>query len=571
MPAGRPAWLEPVPVPASLPRLHPDPLLHALLAARAGGEIEAAEFLDAAPRRAPDPDGLPGMAAAAERVARAVAGGEAIAVFGDYDVDGVTAVAVLAEALAASGGAAPALVRLPTRAEGYGLSVAAVEAIADAGAALLVAVDCGSTDHEAVARARACGLDVVVLDHHQMDGPGPAGAIVASAQVDLAAGAAYRELTGAGVAYLLAVALARRGLDVGRGAGREPVGLLDLVALGTVADVAPLTGINRRLVRDGLRRLAERPRPGLAALCRQAGIGPGAVTAETIAFKLAPRLNAAGRMADPRLALDLLASEEPLTAERLAAELEGLNRRRRSEAERVLAEAERELRRLPPAAIERSVVLARPNWGSGVLGLAAAKLAERWGRPVVMLCDEGGTSRGSARSVPGFDIARALAGCGDLLRSHGGHAQAAGVSLASEDVPRLAEALAAAIAEAGLAPPGLPTIALDADLPAERLGLETAELLEALQPFGVGNRVPVLRVRGVGVRSYTTIGQDGSHLKVQLATPRGVVPAVSWGNAGRSRELVRQPLLDVVATVGIDRWNGQRKLQVELKDWRPSE
>lgn len=567
----RPEWIEP-PVVAALPPLHADPLIHRLLAGRLGDEAAATEFLDARPRPAPDPELLPGMTAAAERVAQALATGEMIALYGDYDVDGVTSVVVLAEALrAASGGAAPSLLRLPTRAEGYGVHPRAVDEIADAGVRLLISVDCGSSDDESIALARSRGIDVVVLDHHQMAGTGPAGAIVASAQVDPAAGAAYRDLTAAGVAYLLAVALARRGFDVGRGPGREPVGLLDLVALGTVADVAPLTGVNRRFVRDGLRRLAESPRPGLAALCRQAGIAPAAVGSEAIAFKLAPRLNAAGRMADPRLALDLLHAAEPLEAERLAIELEGLNRRRRSEAARVLAEAERDLQLLPATTTERVLVLTRPNWGNGVLGLAAAKLVERWGRPVVILSDEAGTSRGSARSVPGFDIARAFAGCGELLRSHGGHSLAAGVSLATTDVPRLTEALAAAVAAEALPPPGPPTLQIDADLPAERLQLATAELLETLQPFGTGNPAPLLRVRGVEIRSYATIGRDASHLTLKLRTPRGVVRAVSWGNAGRSRELVRQRRLDLLATIGIDHWNGQRRLQVEIKDWRPAD
>ncbi len=565
----RPVWIEPAPLPPGLPPLHPDPLLHALLAGRLDGG-DAAEFLNSTPRPAPDPLRLPGMAAAADRVARAVAAGETIALYGDYDVDGVASVALLGEALrAASGGAAPALVRLPTRAEGYGLNPAAVTAIADAGASLLIAVDCGSTDHANVALARGRGLDVVVLDHHQMDGPPPPGAIVASAYAE--PDGVYRELAAAGVAYLLAVALAHRGLDLGRGPGREPVGLLDLVALGTVADVAPLTGANRRLVRDGLRRVAQRPRPGIAELCRRAGVAPATLTGEAIAFKLAPRLNAAGRIGDPRLALGLLLTDDPAAAARLATELEELNRRRRTESERVLAEAERAILARGDAEARRLLVVARPGWGAGVLGLAAGKLAERWGRPVVVLSDDGATSRGSARSVPGFDIARALAGCADLLGAHGGHSQAAGVTLATADVPRLEDALEAALAAAELPPPGPPSLLIDADLPAERLELPTAELLEALQPFGTGNPIPLLRVRDVAVRSYHTIGQDQRHLKLQLRTPRGAVQAVAWGAAPRSRELLTQPRVDLVAAVGLDHWNGQRRLQVELKDWRPAE
>ena len=566
-PLERMVWIEPPARPSGSP-LHGDPLLDRLLAGRLADAAAVAEFLDPTCLPAPDPELLPGMTAAATRVAVALSGGEAIALFGDYDVDGVTSVALLAEALgAASGGVAPRLVRLPTRAEGYGLNQEAVAAIAAIGVSLLIAVDCGSGDHAAVAVALAAGLDVVVLDHHQMDGPGPVGAIVASAH--LGVNGKYRELAAVGVAYLLAVALARRGFDLGRGPGREPVGLLDLVALGTVADVAPLTGVNRRLVRDGLRRLVQRPRLGLAELARRASLATNAITAEEIAFKLAPRLNAAGRMDNPRLAFDLLRTTDPPTATRLADELERLNRLRRKESARVIAEAEADLDQMG-GPTSQVLVLSRPDWGNGVLGLAAGKLAERWGRPTLLLSEEGGVSRGSARSVPGFDIAHALAGCGDLLLSHGGHSQAAGVSLATADLPRLRAMLEAAVVAAGLSPVGPPELAIDADLPVERLEMGTAELLEALQPFGRGNPLPLLRVRNVALRSYTSMGQDGSHLKLQLATPRGMVAAVAWGAADRSRELLRQPAIDLVATVGIDRWNGQRRLHVEVKDWRPA-
>ena len=563
-------WLEPEPGPPDRPALHRDPLLDALLARRGiADEAAAVDFLDAGTRPAPDPFGLPNMGAAAARVGRALATGEPIAVHGDYDADGVTATALLVRALRRAAVAPRHVVpHLPTRADGYGLRPEAVNALADDGANLLIAVDCGSGDHANVALARERGLDVVILDHHQMGDRGPDGAIVVSAQLDPDPANPYRELAAVGVAYLLAVALARNGCRVGdEAAGTEPVDLLDLVALGTIGDVSPLVRLNRALVRDGLGRIRTRPRAGVRALCQRAGVDPRTLTSEQVAFKLAPRVNAAGRMGDPRLALDLLLTDDPVAAARLAVELERLNALRKAEGQRVVAEAEALLRDRVDLDDRRLLVVAGGGWRGGVLGLAAGRLAERFGRPVIVLNDDGELSRGSARSVPGFDITRALAGCGGLLRSHGGHGQAAGLTVSSADVASLEAALEAAIAATDLPPPGPPALRIDADLPAERLTPRTAEALEALQPYGAGNPPPLLRVRGVGLHSYNTIGQDGSHLKLHLRTSAGPVQAVSWGTAARSRDLIRLPDLDLVVTVGIDHWNGRARLAVEAKDF----
>ena len=565
----RPLWIDPVLFPGHVPTLHPDPLLNVLLAGRAPTPAAAADFLDPRPRPAPDPSLLPGLAAAAERVNRAIVSGERIAIYGDYDADGISATALLTRGLrAATGGAAPVVSQLPTRRDGYGLHPAAIAAIAAADVSLLIVVDCGSTDHANVALARASGVDVVVLDHHQMNGPPPSDAFVVSAQ--LLPGAPYRELTAAGVAYLLAVSLARLGHDLGDGTGSEPTSLLGLVALGTIGDVAPLTGVNRALVRDGLRVLAERPSAGILALCQRAGVALATLTAEQVAFKLAPRLNAAGRMADPQLALDLLLTDDRRRAALLAQELERLNVQRRLESQRVAAEAERLVLQQSDNADRPLLVVASSGWGSGVLGLAAGRLVERFGRPVLVLNDDGEMSRGSARSVPGFDIAQALVGCADLLHAHGGHSQAAGLTLPTPLLPRLEAALQSALLASSARVPAAPSLQIDADLPSERLTIATAELFAHLQPFGAGNSQPMLRVRQLPVRSYNVIGQDRSHLKLHLETPRGVVPALFWSAAPRSSELIRQPLVDLVVTIGLDYWNGQRRLHVEVKDFRPA-
>ena len=385
--------------------------------------------------RAPDPHLLPGMTEAAERIARALRRGEPIGVFGDYDTDGVTSSALLTLALrAASGGAQPVAVRLPRRREGYGLSETGVEDLAAAGARLLVAVDCGSKDHAAVERARQLGMDVVVLDHHRITDAPPAHAIVASAQ--LREDAPYTNVSAAGVAYLLATALARDGFDTGDGVGEEPTSLLDLAMIGLVGDVSSLSGVNRALVRDGLRRLRQDPRPGLRALCDCAGIDARTLTSTEIAFQVSPRLNAPGRLDDPRPAYELLVTRDPRQAERLAEQAEQANQRRKLLQDRILREIESELAANPSKLDRRVLVFAGSGWEPGIVGLAASKLAERYDRPVIVLTVSDGVAHGSARSVPGFDITGALSAAKSLLIRHGGHERAAGLALDASKVAR---------------------------------------------------------------------------------------------------------------------------------------
>src|SRR5919112_109302 len=335
-------WVEPVPLPDGLPQFHEDPLIHAILARRLADASDAADFLNADERPAPDPHLLPGMTEAVARVGRALRRNEPIGVFGDYDTDGVTSSALLTLALGtASAGSQPVAVRLPRRREGYGLSVPGVEDLAAAGARLLVTVDCGSKDHAAIERARQLGMDVVVLDHHRMTEPPPAHAIVASAQ--LREDAPYATVSAAGVAYLLATALAQSGFDTGSGVGEEPTRLLDLAMIGLVGDVSSLSGVNRALVRDGLRHLRREARPGLRALCDRAGIDARTLTSSEIAFQVSPRLNAPGRLDDPRPAYELLITRDPRQAERLAEQAEEANQRRRMLQDRVVREIESEL------------------------------------------------------------------------------------------------------------------------------------------------------------------------------------------------------------------------------------
>lgn len=532
-------------------------------------EQEALAFLD--PPSLPVGDGelLPNMDLAVQRIARALTDRERIMIFGDYDVDGVAATAIMVQALKLASNQTAALgVRLPSRSDGYGLRPEGIREAADTSASLIVAVDCGSSDAANVALARSLGLDVVVFDHHQITN-GPVDGIVVSPQ--LAADDTYRELSATAVAYLFAVALAGAGFDLGDGPGKPPVGMLDLVSLGLIADVMPLTGTVRGLVRQGLAALQAGGRPGLRALSRRAGIDPLRVSSEDVAFKLAPRLNAAGRMDDPRLALSLLLTDDPRQAERRVDRLEQINLERKATTNRIAAEAEAMLRAQPDLARRRVIVVHRPDWHPGVVGIVAARLSDSLGKPVIVLSDVDGVSRGSARSVPDFDIGRAIDEASELLIAHGGHHQAAGLTIETARLPELADLLEAAAAAAGTAVSGSTQIAIDADVTLDQLTLATVDALSLLEPFGAGNPRPILRLQQVRLNSYREIGQSGNHLKLFLATePRGEIDVLAWNWGSRSRQLVGARYLDLLVTLSDDHWNGQRRLQAVLQDLRVS-
>jgi single-stranded-DNA-specific exonuclease len=531
------------------------------------GSEEMAEFLDPSPRPAPDPLRLPGMFEATERIASALRHSEAIGVFGDYDTDGVTSAALLTLALrAASGNAQPVSVRLPRRDEGYGLSVTGVDDLAAAGVRLLIAVDCGSNDHGAVERARQHQMDVVIVDHHRIGVGPPHGALIASPQ--LSDDAPYRNVSGAGLAYLLATALAHAGFDTGGGPSMEPTTLLDLAMIGIIGDVSSLTGVNRPLVRDGLRRMRERPRVGLKALSESAGIDVATLSSTQIAFQISPRLNALGRLGDPRPAYDLLVTTNVQEASQLAAQAELANRQRKVIQDRILRDVETSLLADPTQLNRRVLVVSGSGWESGIVGLAASKLVDRYRRPVVVLAVDDGVAHGSARSIPDFDIAGALSVSADLLIRHGGHDQAAGLSLLESDVAAIAAALDEAAERSQLEAPAPSRLVIDADLEPARMRLEVTRLIQSLGPFGQGNPVPMLRVRQLPLRGYSVMGRERQHLKIHTAGPAGMVDAILWNGALRSRELVGARKIDLVGHLESNVWNGSQRVQLQVVDFR---
>jgi single-stranded-DNA-specific exonuclease len=563
-------WAEPPDLPELPGRLHQYPLMHRLLALRgirtAG---EAATFLDRSPSLFPDPFQMADMELAVERITRAIVDVERIAVYGDYDVDGITSAAIMRLGLQGVANE-PSLIqsRLPTRAEGYGLNPQSIDNFVSQGATLLIAVDCASTDESNVAYAQSRGLDVVIIDHHHMTCDGPAGAITISpARPDCGA---YREMSAAGLCLLVIAALETsvplRSRNI-EGMARQ---LVDLAALGIVADVSSMLGVNRNVVREGLRLMREKPRTGIRALCDSAGIDCRTLNTTNIGFQIAPRLNAAGRMDDPQQALDLLLTSDPFLAREIAAHLEALNHERRRETEVIVNDVLDRQESEQQDSDSLVIVESATGWRTGILGLAAGKLAEQLGKPVILLSEQDGLATGSCRSVEGYNIIEALHRHADILGRFGGHSQAAGLTLATANLDALRSGLNEDAAASGLPLPVETRIQVDADLDLSDLTLETARLITALSPFGADNPEPVFRLCNVKILRAETMGKDNSHLRMVWRGPRGEVRAPFFGAAYRASEIRWSQQVDLVCTLAVRQWNGPQ-LDVKVLDFRGSE
>ena len=552
----------PQPEPARQPGL--SPLLAQLLAQRGQEQPDAIRaFLEADYRSGMhDPMLMLGMAEAVARIAQAVQHAEPMAVYGDFDTDGVTAVTLLVQALTAMGGNIRPYI--PHRArEGYGLNSQAVRQLAADGVRLLITVDCGISNAAEVAEAASLGLDVIVTDHHHPPAElPPALAILNPKQVGCAY--PYKQLVGVGIAFKLVQALVKRGLGLGELRGRD---LLDVVALGTVADMGPLTGENRVLVKAGLDAIHSSRRPGLKALIDVAGVVQSKVTSSDIGYMLAPRLNAAGRLDDAVLAYKLLLAEEQAAATIIAQELNRANRARQELTKQVQTlareRAESDGKHELPV-----VVLDDAAFAAGVVGLVAGKLSEEWGRPVLLI-ERGETeSKGSARSIPGFSIIDALTACDDLFVRFGGHAAAAGFTIATANLPAL-EARLLELAEGHLSDGMLqPAITIDATVDLNELGWPMLDELLRLEPFGQANQQPLLMSPGVEVVDARPRGGDGQHLRLLLRKGGETYEAIAFRLGHLADALRRRPLIDVVYTLEANEWNGERRLQLNVKDFR---
>lgn len=521
----------------------------------------ARDFLE---RRLGDdnPFRLAGMAEAVGRIRTAIRDGASIAVYGDYDADGVTATALLCDCLTALGAAPLGFIPHRER-DGYGLNTAALTRLADRGVTLVITVDCGIRAADEIAEASRLGLDFIVTDHHALPEDLPAAvAVINPNRPDCGYG--FGDLAGVGLAYKLAQALLRAARATGEAPPLVESDLLDLVAVGTVADMVPLRGENRALVAQGLVELRRARRPGFAAMLRLMDRDPASLDAGGIGFGVGPRLNAAGRMDDAAAALDLLRAPDFGTALPLAERLEAQNEARRVALQEALAAARARIEARGP--LPAFLVDASAELPLGVVGLVAGRLAEHYRRPAAVLRLEGETARGSARSIPELDLIAALDRLAPLLIRHGGHPRAAGFTLASADLPRF-EAGLLAIAERELAGLDL-RAALDiaAEIEPSDIGWRLQEELEALAPFGEGNRRPVLLWREARVGQARTVGADGSHLKLVLEAGPGLgsVDAIAFGR-GADLEGVGSRI-DLAFTLDVNTWRGERRLQLMVED-----
>lgn len=528
------------------------------------------------------PGSLPDLARAVSRIEEAIAAGETILVHGDYDVDGMTAAALLTRGLRELGGRVEAFVPHRLR-DGYDLGAAGLARASDVGARLILTADCGMTAVEAIEAANAAGLDVIVTDHHRPGLRLPAAhAIVNPHRAD--SEYPFDGLTGAGVAFKLLSALHARAARPIPSLNRH----LDLVAIGTIADRGPLVGENRTMVRAGLRVLARTRNRGLWSLMAAARITPldERVPAEAVAFQLAPRLNAAGRVGAAEEGLRLLITEDAGEAEALAWKLEAHNRRRRVTDREVTEEAEARLRESFDPERDSAFVLWSDDWHPGVLGIVASRIAERFGRPAVIISFDGDLGRGSARSAGGVNLIRVLDECAPLLERAGGHREAAGLDVRREHVEAFRRRFLDGVAalSTGTAPGVVPVGVEEAgeshlrpephDLEIDlEVTLSEAEdpvrlWLRHLEPFGFENPRPVLLAREVRFEDLACVGADGSHLRASvIGEEGGSLPAIGFGMGGRAPEL-QDGSWDLAFELVEDHWRGRRRTQARVLDAR---
>ena len=551
------------------------PLTAKALAARGLADPAAARaFLSPALSGLPDPLTLPGMAEAARLLAEAVRTGRTIWVYTDFDADGVTSAALLLSVLEAFGSAARPW--LPRRdKEGYGLHVEPLEEIAREGGGLVVTADCGITAVEPARAARRLGLTLIVTDHHT---PGPE-LPEADALVDpKLPGSAYPDsmIAGVGVAWNLLAAVRRVLREEGWFSDARPEPdlkeWLDLVALGTVSDLVPLTDVNRAFVRAGIMQMNRNPRPGVAALAQAAGLS-GELKAGHLAFQLGPRINAAGRMEGPQEAVSLLLAPTVEEARPLASLLDNLNRARRAEEAETVRVAVETIRRRGYHPNAWSLVVEGEGFHPGVVGIAASRLVDRFHRAAVVLAVEGDTAKGSARAVPGLDLYDALTACAAHLVRFGGHHAAAGLTIAREKIPAFREAFEAAVRERIGEEDLLPLLRADGDAEIGEFTLAAVQELGLLEPFGAGNPTPVYRVRGLKIEDLRPFGENGRHLRLKLGdtAPGPLLEAVAWDKGGEFDGLRAGARVDVLVAARVRAWNDRAYVQLTLEDLRPAQ
>jgi len=541
--------------PIDIPGVHP--LLAQLLYNRGISEPSQAElFLSADKRLEADPFLLPDIHQAVSRTYQALFSGEQIAIYGDFDADGITATALLVQGLSALGG--KVIPYIPHRyREGYGLQVAALEKLHKQGVSLIITVDTGITAIAEIQKAGKMGVDIIVTDHHlPLASLPPALAVVNHKRNDSICQST--ELAGVGVAFKFLQALLK-------GSGREelPNSLLDLVALGTITDMIPLTGDNRYWVKRGLELINNTERPGLQEMMRCASLKPGNLDAESVSWILGPRLNAAGRLDDAATSYQLLLTQDRREAASIASNLEEKNAKRQRLTSELL---ERARESIITAGTDLPLLMTGDeNYPTGVMGLVAGRLSEEFYRPVILFKFGPETCRGSGRSISEFDLMAALKDCRDLLSNFGGHTKAAGFSVPTANLPQLQKRLLT-IAEAQLTGLDLrPHIDIDAEVPLSVFTDNAFKEIQSLAPFGSGNPLPAFVSRRVEVVDQRQIGSRGEHLGLKLKQGGTVWDAIGFRCGNRAQEATTY--LDIAYNLYIDRWNSEEKLRLKLLDF----
>jgi single-stranded-DNA-specific exonuclease len=511
-----------------------------------------------------DPFRLKGVAQAVTRIRQAICRDELIAVYGDFDADGITGTVLLTETLSSLGGRV--IPYIPHRVdEGYGLHDDAIDTLANRGVSLIVTVDCGARDLREVSHARSLGLDIIITDHHPLLQDLPQSvAVIDTERADCSY--PFKKLSGVGIAFKLAQALLSVNQQVRLPAAHSPVDaeeLLDLVALGTVADLSPLLGENRNLVKRGLAKLNHPRRLGISALMQQAQVKPESVTSTTISYVLGPRLNAAGRVDHAMLSYDLLSTTSPSRAQELAALLEQKNLERREMMRTALEKAKSQVAKQED---EPLLFVAGDGYPPGVIGLVAQRLCDEFYRPVVVVEIGQEESVASARSVAEFDIGAALDRCASLLKRHGGHTKAAGFRMCNENLPTLQEELREMASECLADLELVPTLHIDRKIPLSDLRPEAFSVADQLEPLGEGNPEPLLLSTGAEVRDSRVVG--GDHLKLTLSDGRFVWDGIAFDLGQEASALT--PHIDIVYTPHIRLWDGEEQLQLRIEDFRSS-
>lgn len=555
-------WLDPQLVDASpLASLNLPPLLAQTLIRRGISRPEEAEaFLH--PEKSPSSQ-FPNIHKAVDLIQRAIRNRDRICVWGDFDVDGQTSTALLVQTLQRLG--ADVVYYIPIRGkESHGVHIESLEPILDSGVKLLVTCDTGITAHAAIDYCNARGVDVVVTDHHDLGETLPNAQAIINPKL-LPEDHSLKNLAGVGVAYKLAEALLTN-----RQSPITPADLLDLVALGLIADVALLRGETRSLAKQGIQRLRETNRLGLKVMAELAGASLDTLTEETIGFTFAPRLNALGRLSDANPAVELLITNDTARARVLAAQIEGLNAQRRLLTSQVTEAAEALLRASPSLLSEPALILSHPNWPGGVVGIVANRLAERYHKPALLLTEtDDGILRGSARSIEGLHITEAIASQKDALLGFGGHPMAAGLSLQKDKLPAFRKGLSKAVErQLGALIRAEPTLQIDAWLGLDEISLSLADSLDLLAPFGAGNPELTLATGGVRLKSALEIGKTKEHIRLAIEDENGNLQSVLWWGGAGEELPPADAKFDIAYSLRAASYRGQRQLTLQFQEFR---